>query len=226
MSKEVEIENLRKEFFNEYEKTLGSRLKTVMLSVYKFQNDWSDFLGVNKSTISHWFNNRYIPSSEHVYQIREIVFNVGTSRNKKELSELFETKLIYITPRYSSFESDTLEEYASRYILKKIILNLNTFPETKNAEYYSQVSLMFNVFSTLNRKERLIFTGFFSELSKSMNFKKIILKGFSALFNNISDNFRPLKIENVEKDSFATSSRNKLILNDYVVSRELADSSI
>jgi len=166
--------------------SLGMKLKEIMLSVYPKQIVWAMHLNVNKSSISHWFSNRHIPSEENVLRIREIVNDIGDFETKAKLKDLYQVPLVLITPDYESFKADNLEEYCTKVLIEKIVLNLKSFPDEKTVEYYTQVSLILNVFSTFDKDERKTFTFFLKNLFESLDFKKVFISGFNAIYDSIA----------------------------------------
>ena len=167
-----------------YDNSFGDKLKELMESVLD-RKEWTFFLEVNKSTLSHWFKNRHIPSSEHIYKIQELVNDVGDAKAKQKLKELYRTPLVHITPKYASFKVDTLNEYCTEILLERIMLNLRTDPAERTIAYYEQVAQVLNIFSTFQAEERTTFIHFLKDLYRSADFKQMLVKGFHAIYENL-----------------------------------------
>lgn len=91
----------------EYGKIIGKNLRRIALSHDKTQTDIAKYLGVNKSTVSSWFNGNRIPRMDKIDRLCTM-FNVSRSdimepHNQSPLLSAFES--LYNKIADASYES-------------------------------------------------------------------------------------------------------------------------
>ncbi len=133
----------------------AQQLSYIMRYFYN-QAQWANLLGINRSSITHWFRDTTIPSKEHMVFIKNIIEEEDNAEINELFEELCHTSLIKLTFNYEKFKARNLYDYMAGVTLDRInfqLESLNIDSKMKD-KFYDQISLFINIFSNLADDER------------------------------------------------------------------------
>jgi len=195
--------------------TFSEDLKEIMFSTYlKNQTEWSTALSLHRSAVSQWLRYKTIPSPENAFRI----YNIISEYHKEDhiyldkLNKLYKTPLYNLTPVYTKYRAENLEEYAGYYLLEKISLDLRRVPLDGGIHFLNDVSSMLNIFSTLHKEERLISIEFFKLIDSNKEHRNslfsFIKEIFLTNFDRIKAYLNAPHLAYIEKSDLRSESDN------------------